>query len=120
MSEAFLKAIKWYIMMGFIMMGTTAFILADERGSVKPVMIGIMGYGAVYIMSIFWKEFRGKLLFSSLFVFLLLSFVAPFVPDAMYILFAYPQHIFDPYWTWAATVGALGIPVMILVFYRYD
>lgn len=120
MSEAFLKAFRWYIIMLFVIIGTSAFIMADESKSVRPIMIGILGYGAVYIMSVFWKDLRGKLLFASFAVFLALSVVARFTPEIMYILFAYNPAIFDPYYTWAATVGVLGIPIMTIVFYRMD
>ncbi len=120
MSDAFLKAVKWYVLVACAIIGTSAFMIADQSGSVKPVIIGIVTYGVVYIMSYFWTEFRGKLLLASIVVFVLLTFASPYVPLVMYILFAIPPELFDPYYTWGVTVGALGIPIMVLVFYRYD
>ncbi len=120
MSEAFFKALKWYIVAISAIIGTSAFIIADKSGSVAPVMIGVLSYGVVYAVSHFWKEFRGKLLLSSILIFLILSFASPYVPYLMYVLFAYNPASFDPYYTWGLTMAALGIPAMTLVFYKLD
>ncbi|MGH1376339.1 MAG: hypothetical protein ACRBCK_08325 [Alphaproteobacteria bacterium] len=120
MSEAFLKAVKWYVLVACAITGTSAFIIADKSGSVKPVIFGVVTYGIVYIMSYFWTEFRGKLLLFSILVFIVLTFASSYVPIAMYVLFAMPPELFDPYYTWGATVGVLGVPAMTLVFHRYD
>lgn len=120
MSEAFLKALKWYILVGCAIIGTSAFIIADNSGSVRPVIIGVICYGVVYIMSYFWREFRDKLLLYSIVVFLSLSFFSAKVPVVLYILFGFPMTLFDPHYTWAGTVGVLGIPIMTYIFKKYD
>ena len=120
MAEALLKAIKWFILVGSAIIGTSAFIIADNTGSVRPILIGILSYGVVYIMSYFWKEFRRKLLLYSIIVFLALSFLSPKMPLIIYILFGYDQYAYDPYYMWAATVGILGIPIMMFIFKKYD
>ncbi|PCI57038.1 MAG: hypothetical protein COB36_01860 [Alphaproteobacteria bacterium] len=120
MSEAFLKALKWYILVGCAIIGTSAFIISENSGSVRPILIGVLSYGVVYIMSFFWKEFRRKLLLLSIIVFLVLSFLSPKIPIWAYILFNYNPAAFDPYVTWAATVGILGIPIMMFIFKKYD
>lgn len=120
MAEAFFKAIKWYIMAICAIIGTSAFIIADKNGTIAPVMIGILSYGVVYSVSHFWKELRGSLLLASIVVFIFSSFISPYMPYAMYILFAYNPASFDPYYTWAVTMAALGIPAMTLVFRKLD
>ncbi len=120
MSEALLKAFRWWILAMCAVVGTSAFIISDATNSTKPVIIGILSYGLIYIMSLFWKEFRERVLIMSIAVFLLLSFLSPYVPDAMYVLFGYPQRLFDPYYCWAGLVTAFGIPIMSLVFLKYD
>ncbi|PCK00449.1 MAG: hypothetical protein COA45_01330 [Zetaproteobacteria bacterium] len=120
MAEALLKAIKWYILVGCGIIGTSAFIISENSGSIRPVLVGVLCYGIVYIMSHFWKEFRRKLLLYSIIVFLALSFLAPQVPIYMYIFFAINPAWFDPYYTWGATVGILGIPIMTFIFKKYD
>ncbi|MGN7438712.1 MAG: hypothetical protein ACTHOO_08720 [Alcanivorax sp.] len=123
MSEAFLKALKWYILCLSVIVGAAAFIISNNTGSIKPVMIGILGFGVAYIMSYFWTEFREKVLFLSIVTFIVLSFISPYVPDAIYILFGHrmgPLYGFTEYYIWAGIVGALGIPTMTAVFYFYD
>ncbi|MBI1301823.1 MAG: hypothetical protein GC137_09235 [Alphaproteobacteria bacterium] len=120
MSEAFIKALKWFFLALCAVIGTSAFILADERGTIKPVAIGILAFGVLYITSYFWKMFRKRTLFMCVIIFLVISFAAPYVPVALYILFGYPMEFFDPYYTWAGTIFAVGLPVMTVYFYRYD
>ena len=120
MSEAFLKSLKWYVLAISVIIGASAFIVSNDTGSIKPVMIGIVGFGVAYIMSYFWTEFREKVLFFSIVTFLGLSFLAPSVPDAVYVLFGHRMAPMDPYYLWAMTVAALGIPIMTIVFYFYD
>ena len=120
MSEAFLKALKWYVLVICVIVGASAFIISDQTGSIKPVMIGVLGFGVAYVMSYFWSEFREKLLFFSIVVFLGLSFATSYVPDALFILFAYKMPPTNPYFLWAMTTGVAGIPIMTVVFYFYD
>lgn len=120
MPESLLKALKWYILVGCAIVGTSAFIISDNSKSVKPIIIGILSYGVVYIMSYFWKEFRRKLLLYSIIVFLALSFLSPKMPLILYILFGYDRYGYDPYYMWAATVGGFGIPIMTLIFRKFD
>ncbi len=120
MIEAFFKAIKWYVIAISTIIGTSAFIIANNSGSIKPVMLGILSYGMVYAMSHFWKEFREKILLSSIITFLILSFASPYIPYLMYILFAHNPASFDPYYTWGLTMAILGIPIMTLVFNKLD
>ncbi len=120
MSEAFLSALKWYILCFFIIVGTTAFKISSDTGSNKPVIIGVVAYGVVYIMSYFWTVFRGRILFYSVATFVTLTLGSPYVPDMMYILFGLDQVLFEETYTWLGTVAFVGLPVMTYVFYRYD
>lgn len=120
MSEAFLKAIKWLILVECAICGTTAFIVSDATGSVAPIMVGVLAYGVVYIMSYFWKEFRDKLLLISISVFLVLTYVSGYVDQIMFILLGWPMEGYNEYLNWGAMVGIVGLPIMTLVFYKLD
>ena len=120
MSEAFLKALKWYIIALAAIVGTSAFIIASNSGSVKPVMLGVFGYGVVYGMSMYWKDLSKKLLLASLIVFLSISFVSSKIPIVVYILLGYNLTAVDPYNMWGLAMAAIGIPIMTAVFYFYD
>lgn len=125
MSEAFLKALKWYILVLFAVIGTSAFMIMDKSGSIRPLMVGILSYGVVYIMSYFWKEFRRKLLFMSIMVFLGLTGVAAYMPDILYIFFGVDplsfdmEDSYDIYYLWAGTM-MIGIFPMMFIFHKYD
>ncbi len=120
MSEALLKALKWLILVECAIIGTTAFIISNDRDTVAPIMVGILAYGVVYIMSYFWKEFRDKLLLMSVGVFLGLTYASIYTPIGMYILFGIDPAWFDEFYTWAATVAVGGVPIMMVIFKIYD
>ncbi len=121
MSEAFLKSLKWYLLSLFVIVGAASFIISNNTGSIKPVMVGILGFGFAYIMSYFWTEFRDKVLFFSIITFFGLSFLSPNAPDAIYVLFgSRAGYSMNEYYLWAMTVGSLGVPIMSIVFYIYD
>lgn len=119
MSEAFLKSLKWYVMVFIVLIGITCFTIAETYDTVKPVMPGMLCFGAVYVMSSFWTEFRGKVLLFSVITFIGLAFASRYVPDLGFILLGWDQDWFTPFWTRAGTVAA-GIPVMTFIFHKYD
>lgn len=120
MSEAFLKACKWLVLVECAIAGTAAFIISDATGSIAPIMIGVLTYGVVYIMSYFWKEFRDKLLLISIGLFLGLTFASTYVPEAMYVFLGWPMEGYNEFYVWGVTVGLVGLPIMTLVFYKLD
>ncbi len=56
MNEAFLKAVRWYFIVFFVIVGASAFIIADTSHSIKPIIIGIFAFGVVYVSSVFWQD----------------------------------------------------------------
>lgn len=120
MSEAFLKAFRWLILAECVVIGTTAFIISNDRDTVAPIIVGVLAYGVVYIMSYFWREFREKILLASFFVFLVLTFASAYVPDVLFVLLGLPRGGYNEFILWGSTVGVLGVPIMTLIFYRYD
>lgn len=120
MSEAFLKACKWLVLVECVVAGSTAFIISDATGSIAPIMIGILTYGVVYIMSYFWKEFRDKLLLISIGLFLVLTYASLYIPELLYIAFGWPLVGYNEFIIWGATVGIVGFPFMMIAFYKLD
>lgn len=120
MSEAFLKAVKWFVLVECVVAGSTAFIISNKMGSIAPIMIGILAYGVVYVMSYFWKEFRDKLLLISIVLFLGLTYASQYVPAALYIAFGWPMVGYNEFVVWGATVGIIGLPIMTIAFYKLD
>ncbi len=124
MSEAFLKALRWYFIAACAVSGTTSFILADYYNSIKPVGIGILSFGIVYIMTAFWKDVRGKLLAANVGVFFFLTLVSSHIYPVLYVLFGLKQHTMgilgNEFFMWAVIEGVIGIPIMAVVFFFYD
>lgn len=124
MSEAFLKALRWYFIAACTVAGTTCFILAEHYNSIKPVGVGALAFGVVYIMTAFWKDVRGKLLAANVGVFFLLTVFCKYIYKIIYVLFGIlPQDmgIFaNPYFMWAFVEAVVGVPTMTVVFLFYD
>lgn len=118
MSENLLRAFKWYVLALFVVVGTSAFLIAEEKDTVKPMLIGVLGLGAAYIMSAFWKDFRDKVLLASIVVFFGVAIINPYVLDIIYVLTGRVLEI-DKYVLWALMNGIIGIPVMFFVFRRW-
>ncbi len=124
MSEAFLKALRWYFIAACTIIGTTCFILAEHYESIKLVGPGALAFGTVYIMTAFWKDVRGKLLAANVGVFFLLTLLSSHIYKVIFVLFGIlPQDMgffSNPYFMWAFVVAILGIPIMAVVFLFYD
>lgn len=119
MAESFMKALKWYFLCLALIGGTTCMMISQETGSVRTIFPGVVLYGIAYVMAAFWRDFRGKLLFVSLFIFLMIAFGTQFIPAVLYILFGVTDE-YNPYLLWALATGVFGIPLMTLVFRKLD
>lgn len=115
MSEAILSAFKWCVLAFCAVVGTSALIISDKTGSTKPIMITVLTYGIIYIMSYFWREFRGKLMLMGFGVFLVLTIIAPYLP----LLLGFEGDYFDPFYVWGGTVLLFGFPAMFFVFLKW-
>jgi len=115
MSEAFLKSLKWYVMALAGIIGASAFMMANESGSVLPWIIVVFGFGVVYIMSYIWTEFRGKFLVISALVFIALTFVSSYAATALYVFAGLDFMGYSDYFMWGLTM-LLGVPIMTVVF----
>ncbi len=116
MSDAFLKALKWYVMALSGVIGASAFLMANRTGSVLPWIIVVLGFGVVYIMSYFWREFRGKTLLVSSLVFIGLTFASGYSAVILFVFTGVDLMDYSQYFMWGLTM-LLGIPLMTLAFY---
>ena len=120
MNEAFMKALKWYFLVFFIVIGASAFIIADTSNSYKPVMVGILAFGVVYVLSTFWQDTDSKVFIISAVLFMVVAQLYAYVPPYLYMFTGVDIRGFNPYVIWAAMEGIVGIPVMTFVFKVYD
>lgn len=119
MSQAFMKALKWYFLTIMVIIGTSAMIVSQETNSVRPVIVAILGYGVAYIMASFWRDFRGRLLFVSLLVFMVISAISTYQQEILFVLFGITEE-YNRFLVWGVAMGILGVPAMTLVFRKYD
>ncbi len=117
MAESFLKALKWYIMALAGVIGASAFMSANTTNNILPWIVVVLGFGVVYIMSYFWREFRGNILVVSFLVFIGLTFASRYAAAALYIIAGLDFTGYSDYFMWGFTM-LLGIPLMSLAF-RY-
>lgn len=118
MKEAIAKALKWYIIAGAVILGFWALVLADRTNSVKPVIIAVLGLGFAYIMSYFWKELKGKILFYSFALVAGCGYLSKYIPDLSIAFLRMPLN-YDFFLIWAGAVFVIGVPVMTVIFLRY-
>lgn len=106
-------------MSGFIIIGTMCFFLASEEDNIRPVWVGVMSFGLVFIILSVWKTMRNKVLLITLILIVGLSFVAKYLPfwlfDATGIVINMNYYIL-----WALLVMFIGIPVMTVAFDKYE
>jgi hypothetical protein len=117
MAESFLKALKWYIMALAGIFGASAFLMANRGGSVLPWIFVVFGFGIVYIMSYFWREFRGKILVISALVFIGLTYISTYSAVTLLVFTDLDFTGYSQYFMWGLTM-LLGVPIMTLAF-RY-
>lgn len=110
-----LKALKWYLMAVAIIVGSSAFMAANETEDVMPWIMVVLGFGVVYIMSYVWNEFRGKILLISFATFITLTVLSSYTVDFFYIFLDVDMSSVSSYLTWGMTM-LLGIPVMAVAF----
>jgi hypothetical protein len=115
--EPFFKAMRWYFIALGMAIGSTAFMIAEETGSMTPVGFGILGYGYAYVSATVWRELKGRLLAWAICVYFGITIISPYVGDALYVLLIFDGEI-NKYVLWMALLTIIGIPVMAIVFRR--
>ncbi len=97
--------------------GASAFLEVNRTGSILPWIVVVFGFGIVYIMSYFWREFRGKILVISFLVFIGLTFISSYAAVTLLVFTGLNFMGYSQYFMWGLTM-VLGIPLMTLAF-RY-
>lgn len=120
MNESFYKALKWYFVVIFMVVGATCFMIADETGDFKLTFVGVMAFGVVYVLSSFWQDMDTKIFLISAVLFLGLAQVSGILPRYLYFYTGIDLRDYSSYFIWAVLEGVVGIPIMTLVFKRYD
>ncbi len=118
MQELFLKTLRWYIVVAFVVAGMGALQFADTSGSIKPVLPGIVCLGAAFVLGTAWKELRRKILFLTIVLSMALAYVAQYMTPIIYLLTG--NEVYMNYFLgWAVLTLLVGFPAMMVIFHKY-
>ncbi len=124
MNEALMKAFRWYFIAFFIVVGASCFIISSETGSNKPILVGVLSFGVVYVLTSFWKDANNKVFMIGVLLFLAVSQIPfgamPYINPYVYLFTGVDMRTINPYLMWGVLEGLIGIPIMTLVFKAYD
>jgi hypothetical protein len=116
--DAFLKAVKWFFFIACIIVGIAAMSGVEEHG-VKPLMLGVVSMGLAYIMSGPWRSLSKVPMLCSILVVLLMAFLARYMPWLSYFNWHGIAGL-NYFLAWTGLVFFAGIPIMTLIFQRYN
>lgn len=118
MQHLFLSALRWYIVVAFVIAGIGTLQLADTSGSIKPVFPGLVCLGFAFILGTAWKDLRRKILFITIVFVVALAYVAQYMTSIIFILTGTAMEL-NYFFGWALLTLVAGFPVMMLVFRKY-
>lgn len=118
MQELFLKTLRWYVVVAFVIAGMGSLQFADVTGSVKPVLPGIVCLGAAFVLGTAWKDLRRKMLFITIVFSLALAYAAQYMTIIVYLLTG--NEVYMNYFVgWAVLTLVVGFPVMMVIFHKF-
>ena len=122
MGAAVIKSIKWVVLNLCVIGGIYGLVAASNGNDVKPLMISVLCFGAVYMMFKLWSELPGKLMIASVVIVAGLAvFAQPqFVPQWLYLYADINIVKLGFYQTWAGLVASIGFLIMSVVFWKFD
>ncbi|MFP4313682.1 MAG: hypothetical protein ACLFR0_05075 [Alphaproteobacteria bacterium] len=121
MNEAFIKALKWGVMVVFVIAGIYGLAAAGEKDDFRYIMATVLSFGAVSLMFRNWSELPGKIMAFSALLVVILAVIAR---DE--ILSYYFYRISDQIWplgyyqSWAVLAMTLGVITMTFIFKKFD
>ncbi|MBP7721526.1 MAG: hypothetical protein KA155_03225 [Alphaproteobacteria bacterium] len=118
MQHLFLSALRWYIVVAFVIAGIGTLQLADTSGSIKPVFPGLVCLGAAFVLGTAWKDLRRKIMFITIVLVAVLAYAAQYMSSIIFVLTGTAVEL-NYFFGWALLTLAVGFPVMMLVFRKY-
>ncbi|MGB4106428.1 MAG: hypothetical protein WBK55_01375 [Alphaproteobacteria bacterium] len=118
MQELFLRTLRWFIVVGFVIAGLGALHLADISDSIKPVLPGIVCLGAAFVLGTAWKDLRRKILFITIVLVVALAYAAQYMTIIVYLLTGSEVHM-NYFIGWGVLTLVAGFPAMMVIFHKY-
>jgi hypothetical protein len=85
MQHLFLSALRWYIVVAFVIAGIGTLQLADTSGSIKPVFPGLVCLGAAFVLGTAWKDLRRKIMFITIVLVAALAYAAQYMTSIIFL-----------------------------------
>ncbi len=117
--KEFERAIRWYVMTVFMVAGSACFFIASAEDNIRPVWIGFLCFGIVFIIMSVWKTIRNQILLITLCIVVASSFAAKYLPFYAYQWTGFVIDI-NYYVLWSLVIFVVGIPIMTVSFDVFD
>jgi len=119
MSEYYIKAMQWFALMLLVVLGSWAFFWSSHYNDMRPVMIGVVSYGFVFVVGTYWKVFKEKVLLFTILILISSAFGSRYLP---YYLYVYTGIVLDYHYAaiWTGLLFIPGVPLMAYVFKKYS
>jgi hypothetical protein len=118
MQELFLRTLRWFVVVSFVIAGIGFLNYADFHDIIKPVLPGIVCLGAAFVLGTAWKDLRRKILFITIVLVVGLAWCAQYIPDITFVLFG-EEMIVNYFVGWEALVIIVGFPSMMVFFHKF-
>lgn len=123
MGDAFIKSLKWCLLIVFAIGGVYGFSEAGRLEDARYIMISVLSFGMVYMLFRTWSELSGKIMVYSLCIVAGLCFVSQeqYAPFWFYYYTDFDvTEIMGFFRVWATLVVTAGLLMMTAVFYKFD
>lgn len=121
MSESFIKALKWGVLVSLVICGIYGLSASGAKEDFRYIMVTVLSFGAVSLMFRNWSELPGKIMAFSAVIAAVLAFLAQdaYVPFYYYTI-TEKIWIFSFFQSWALLVMTLGVVIMTYIFWKFD
>lgn len=120
MGESIFKAIKWYGVIFFVLIGARLLFKANEADDILPVFPAVLCLSVAFVLSYLWRDLNSKIIFASLAYLVVTAFLAQpgYLPMLIYETAGYDVP-YGYFWVWAFVVFMPGIPLMAWMFKKF-
>jgi hypothetical protein len=122
MGGAFLKALKWSIIVVLMIGGLWGLYHASIVSDFRFIMVSVLCFGAVYLVYRKWSDMPLKVMLGSMALIGLLGAMAQpqYAPLLLFIGTGYELPFEGFFKVWAALVATVGTVLMTFVFWKFD
>lgn len=118
MRDAFIRALKWFGVVIFLIGGIGLLHWGDSADSIRPILPAILCLGMAYILGTAFKDLRRRVLLISMIFVTAMAFASQYVDTVVYVVTGTQMYV-NFFYGWTALTFVAGVPFMTYVFYKY-